>query len=202
MNKVVKQFYDLAFDYHMSASSLWVQIVSKPFIYNPTIYLLRHTTELLLKGLIVNKNLKIDSHADISQIYIQDNNNAKKNINSTHSLLCLWNGFKQLNKNHRLLPLYNARQERFIDSQIKAFDEKDVSSTTYRYPYDKYGKSMIIEPLQIDDSDIAPEIGKRPPKIVKLGDRIYIIKKGFRYINQVQNLFDVVKLLFDFYDLK
>ena len=61
---------------------------------------------------------------------------------------------------------------------------------------------MIIEPLQIDDSDIAPEIGKRPPKIVKLGDRIYIIKKGFRYINQVQNLFDIVKLLFDFYDLK
>lgn len=60
MNKSVKQFYNLAFDYHMSAVSLWEQIMFEPYIYNPTIYLLRHTAELLLKGLIVREKLRND----------------------------------------------------------------------------------------------------------------------------------------------
>ena len=201
MNKSVKQFYNLAFDYHKSAVSLWGQILFEPYIYNPTIYLLRHTAELLLKGLIVRKNLEINSNADISQIFIQDNN-SKKNINSLHSLFCLWNGFKQLNKDNRLLPLYNAEQERFIDSQIKVFDEKDVNSTTFRYPYNKQGESIVIEPLHINDDEIAPEIGKTPPKTVIFEGKIYVIRKGIRYINQAQNLFNVVELLFDFYDIK
>ena len=53
MHKQVKAFYDMAFEYHIAAVTLWTQIVSAPYLYNPISYLLRHTIELQMKGLIV-----------------------------------------------------------------------------------------------------------------------------------------------------
>lgn len=199
MNKEVKHFYDLAYDYYIAAVSLWGQIASKNHIYNPTIYILRHAIELLLKGLIISENLKMCRNVDISKICICDNN-SKPNINSTHSLLCLWDNFKQLNKDNCLLSYFNVEQESFIETQLKTFDEKDARSTTFRYPYTKQGKSIIIKPVQVNETDFAPEISKNPPKIIIVDSKIYTVTRGFKYINQAQKLFDVAKLLFDFYE--
>ena len=71
MNKTVKRYYDLACNYHLSARYLWGEKIHAPYIYNPTIFLLRHTAELLLKGLIINENIKLNPMADISLIRIQ-----------------------------------------------------------------------------------------------------------------------------------
>ena len=53
MNKKVKRFYDLAYDYYLSADILLSQIIDFPYLYNPISYLLRHAIELQLKGLII-----------------------------------------------------------------------------------------------------------------------------------------------------
>lgn len=113
----------------MSATVLWLQIIKASYIYNPTIYIFRHTTELLLKGLILNETMKTQPTIDISKVVIQESNTSI-NINSVHSLLYLWENYKQLNKNNRLAPCYSPQQEQTIDSVIKFFNDKDFSFTT------------------------------------------------------------------------
>ncbi len=68
LHKQVKAFYDMAFEYHIAAVTLWMQIVSAPYLYNPISYLLRHTIELQLKGLIVCELRKDNSFLKISEI--------------------------------------------------------------------------------------------------------------------------------------
>ena len=199
MNKTVKRYYDLAYDYHSSATVLWGQIFYAPYIYNPTIFLLRHTTELLLKGLIINETIKIKPTIDISLITIQENN-SNRNINAVHSLFYLWENFKQLNKNNRLVPCYSSQQELTIDKVIKFFNDKDFNSTTFRYPFSKQGKPIIIEPIDLNHSGKAPELGTTPPTIIQFGNEVCVIKKGVRYISHTQKLFDVIELLFYFDD--
>lgn len=55
MNKSAQRYIDLAFEYHVAAMTLNTQIFDAPYLYNPTGYLLRHTIELLLKGLIIDE---------------------------------------------------------------------------------------------------------------------------------------------------
>lgn len=198
MNKMVKRFYELAYDYYLSATILWTKIFDASYIYNPTIYLLRHTTELLLKGLIVNETIKIKPTINISNIEIQENN-AIRNINKVHSLHYLWEDFKQLNESNRLIACYSSQQKQEIDKIIKFFNDKDFNSTAFRYPYNKQGKPIIIEHIDLNHSGKAPELGTTPPTIIQCGDEVCVIKKGTRYLLHTQKLFEVVKLLFQFY---
>lgn len=198
MNKAVKRYYDLAYDYHLSATILWMQIIDAPYIYNPTIFLLRHTAELLLKGLIINESIFLNPTIDISLINIQDGAKQRK-INEVHSLYHLWDNFKQLNRSNRIVPCYSPNQEQKIDKVIRFFNDKDFNSTTFRYPFSKQGKPIIIEPIDLNHSGKAPELGVAPPTIIQCGDNVCVIKKGIRYISQTQKLFDVIELLFQFY---
>lgn len=197
MDNTVKRFYDLAYDYHVSATTLWLQLVNMPYIFNPTVYLLRHTTELLLKGLIVKETVAYDQTINVAQITITENNSSKK-LTSIHSLLSLWQYYKTLNHACRLVPRYSPTQEKEIDKVIKYFDGKDFDSTNFRYPYTKHGATIVIEPFDVDSSGITPDLSTKPPCIIQQGDRIYIIKRGLRHFEQTQNLFDIVELLFQF----
>lgn len=198
MNSIVKRYYDLAYNYHLSATVLWGQIIEAPYIYNPTIFLLRHTTELLLKGLIIKETIRINSTVDISRITIQDNG-SKININAVHSLFYLWDYFKLINKSNRLVPCYSFQQEQAIDKVIKFFNDKDFNSTTFRYPFSKQGKPIIIEPIDLNHSGKAPELGVTPPTIIQHGEEVCVIKKGIRYLVQTQKLFDAADVLFQLY---
>lgn len=198
MNKIVKHYYDLAFDYHLAATTLWIQIIATPYIYNPTIYLLRHTAELLLKGLIVQERIIQGNFVDVNSVKIKANG-SEKNINATHSLFDLWEDFKFSQKQNSLIPVFNKEQEIMIDKTIRLFSHKDNNSTTFRYPYNKHGKSIIIEPIVLDNSNVAPELGTTPPKIIQQGTKTYIIKKGAKYLITTQEFFDMIELLFQFY---
>ena len=198
MNKSVKRYYDLAYDYHLSATILWMKIIDAPYIYNPTIFLLRHTAELLLKGLIINESILLNPTIDISLINIQDGAKQRK-INEVHSLYNLWENFKHLNRSNRLVPCYSSNQEQAIDRVILFFNDKDFNSTTFRYPFSKQGKPIIIEPIDLNNADKAPELGVTPPTIIQCGDNVCVIKKGIRYISQTQKLFEAIELLFQFY---
>lgn len=91
MHKQVKAFYDLANEYRISAMILWEQITDAPCLYNPICYLLRHTVELQLKGLIIKELRKDSKQLAVSKIKID---NIK--MNSVHSLLLLWKHYKTL----------------------------------------------------------------------------------------------------------
>ena len=71
MDKSAQRYIDLAFEYHVAAMALNSQIFDAPYLYNPTAYLLRHTIELLLKGLIINEK-KRKNHISIKEITVFD----------------------------------------------------------------------------------------------------------------------------------
>lgn len=200
MDKTVKRFYDLANNYHVAAFTLWVQIVDAPYIYNPTIYLLRHTAELLLKGLIIKETLHINPKFDFNELVIEDGSKKVK-LNLCHSLSCLWDNYQSLHTKNRLIPCYDKSQKSLINKTFRFIDNIDYNSTTFRYPYTKKGKSIVIEPLNLDISGKSIEIGKTPPTIMQFGKTVCVIKKGNRYIQNATLLFETVELLFGFYGM-
>ena len=111
----------------------------------------------------------------------------------------LWENFKHLNRSNRLVPCYSPNQEQAIDRVILFFNDKDFNSTTFRYPFSKQGKPIIIEPIDLNNADKAPELGVTPPTIIQCSDNVCVIKKGIRYISQTQKLFEAIELLFQFY---
>ena len=48
MNKAVRHYYDLAYEYNRAAALLWADITVSPESYNPTVSLLKHAVEMLL----------------------------------------------------------------------------------------------------------------------------------------------------------
>lgn len=195
MHKQIKSFYDLASEYHISALVLWEQITDAPYLYNPICYLLRHTVELQLKGLII-KELKRDNRKLIvSEIKIDN-----KKMNSTHSLLILWKYYKHLLTSHSVI--LDTEISDYIDSVISKTDKKDFSSTRYRYPFDKKDKAINLFPVDIDSCGKAPDLALGVPTIIQLGDKVGVISKGKRLMKETIDLFNITELLFELIDKK
>ena len=158
MDKSAQRYIDLAFEYHVAAMALNSQIFDAPYLYNPTAYLLRHTIELLLKGLIINEK-KRKNHISIKEIKV-----GKKNINAQHSLLSLWAHLNKLAS-----PAFEKSDIALIRSVITKIDKKDFSSTRYRYPYkgskDKPIKQIPLEPVAISITDLVPDLSEGIPWI-------------------------------------
>ena len=58
MNKTAQKYFDLAYEYHIAALSLYRSLFDASYLYNPTAFNLRHSVELLLKGLIIKETQK------------------------------------------------------------------------------------------------------------------------------------------------
>lgn len=198
MQSVVKNFYKLSSHYYSSAQILWAEIFNMPCIYNPTIYLLRHSTELALKGLIVKEFLFLDPYLATKNIEIKNGASSRK-LDATHSLLCLWENYKELYLNSHLVARYDLKQKQIIEKAITFFDKKDFDSTLFRYPYNRKWEPIVIEHLDFDTSGKAPELKSTPPKIIICEGEVATIKKGSRYLQQTQQLFNATELLLSFY---
>lgn len=191
MNKSAQRYIDLAFEYHVAAMTLNTQIFDAPYLYNPTVYLLRHTIELLLKGLI------IDEEKQRHRISIKEIKVAKKNINSQHSLLSLWLCLSELTS-------LGLKKEdiMMIGHVITKLDTKDFSSTRYRYPYKGSKTEPIrqipLEPVAINIADKAPDLSDGIPWIAIYADRVGVVDKGSKLLRELKDLFDVAELLFAF----
>lgn len=98
-----------------------------------------------------------------------------------------------------MIPCYTSQEEHTIDKVIRFFNDRDSNSTTFRYPFSKQGKPIIIEPIDLNKTGIAHELGAVPSTIIRRGDKVCIVKKGVRYLDQTQKLFDPIELLFQFY---
>ena len=181
------KYFDLAFEYHVAALTLYSQIYEAPYLYNPISYLLRHTIELLLKGLIVSglKNRKV-------KIAIKDIKIGNLKMNAVHSVLTLWNYYKGIDVR---MP---EPQIKTIDKVLKKLDKKDFSSTRYRYPYKKSGTPIPVEPVVFDISDKAPDLELGIPYIIQTDEQVAIIEKGRVLLQDIPILFDVIEDLFKF----
>lgn len=186
MGKTTNKYFDLAFEYHVAALTLHSQIIEAPYLYNPISYLLRHTIELLLKGLIVIelKNQKIK--VAINEIKI-----GKNKMNSIHSVHKLWNHYKDMSDN------LTEGQINLIDNALKKLDKKDFSSTRYRYPYSKSGMPIPTEPVIFDMSGKAPDLALGIPYIIQTTEQSAILEKGRVLLQDIPILFDVIEFLFE-----
>lgn len=189
MHRQVKGYYELANEYHIAAVTLCVNIIEAPYLYNPISYLLRHTTELLLKGLIIKELRKDNKKLIINNVKI-----GSCKLDNAHSLLYLWEYYKSFIDLHGIL--INKEEIKLIDKTIKKIDLKDFSSTRYRYPFDKKGKSMDVMPVDIYTGTIAPDLELGIPSIIQFGDQVGIVEKGSSLLKLNQELLEVVELLF------
>ena len=83
MNKTAKRYFDMAYEYHVAALTLYYSLFDASYLYNPTAYMLRHSIELLLKGLIIREEKK---KRRVAALKIKING---RSLNSIHSLLVL-----------------------------------------------------------------------------------------------------------------
>ena len=189
MNKSAQRYIDMAFEYHVAAMTLNTQIFYAPYLYNPTVFLLRHTVELILKGLVINEE-KQKHRISIKEIKVD-----KKNINVQHSLLPLWT---HLNK----LTSFNLEKNdiALMNSVIAKLDRKDFSSTRYRYPYKvsktKPMQQIPLAPVEINITDKAPDLEDGIPWIAICANRVGVVDKGSKLLCELTDLFEVVELLF------
>lgn len=193
MNKQVSAFYDMANEYYVAATTLWSQIVEAPYLYSPISFLLRHTIELQLKGLIILELRKDCCSLKISDISVSNGNK----MSSTHSIKKLWEYFKQLFLSHSLSVFES--EFKMCDKAFSRLDKKDFSSTRYRYPISKDNSSINYDPINIFIADKAPDISKGIPSVAIGEKTICIIDKGQRLLDDTRELFDIVEFLFELF---
>lgn len=150
---------------------------------------MRHTIELLLKGLVINEE-KRKHRISIKEIKV-----GKKNISAQHSLLSLW-----LYLNELTFLAFGKDDISLIGRVIAKLDKKDFSSTRYRYPYkgskDKPIRQIPLEPIEINITDKAPDLSDGIPWVAIYADRVGVIDKGHKLLCELKDLFDVTELLF------
>ena len=182
MDKTQNKYFDLAFEYHVAALTLHTQIYEAPYLYNPISYLLRHTIELLLKGLIIKSSK--------TKIATKDIKIGKDKMNAIHSVLLLWNHYKSIHENLSEIEIMS------IDKALKKLNQKDFSSTRYRYPYTKSGAPIPLEPVAFDKSGVTPDLELGIPYIIRNAEQVAVIEKGRLLIQDITMLFDVTEMLF------
>lgn len=182
-----RKYVDLAFEYHVAALSLWDSVVESPFLYNPCMFLARHTIELLLKSLIIYENggstgVKIGVGKE------------KRSLDNTHNLSLLWDYYVEIMSPH----FFFATEEiETIRKGIKKFSKTDIDSTKYRYPEAKRTFSNLkLEPIKIEPF-VFPELTNTPPLIVSSQtNKINIITAGSAELRRGKDTFDLIEMLF------
>lgn len=182
------RYFELAFQYHIAAASIWISINETPYLYNPCMYLARHTMELLIKGLIYH------DCENASAIRIEIGNRRKK-IDNTHNLLLLWKCYLE----KRQPCMFPSEEEaKIIHKTIATITNKDLDSTKYRYPETKASSSYLnLFPIRISkDSHVSPDISTRVPVVAITPNSVDIIGCGQKALKHGTDVFEVIEDLF------
>jgi len=197
MKKTTKIFWELACQYNSASVTLWEASPVAKCYYNPCMYLLRHTLELQLKGLI----LQCSNLDDINLIQIHVSENKNKKITNVHSLDELWLGFKHYIINYPPQHLFAEDEMSKIEKVIKFFDKIDHDSTYYRYPISKSGKRTRMYPAKLSEPlDVSSELGTHPPVIFFDKKITCLIQSGKKEIIKAIEAFDAVEMLFGYFN--
>lgn len=187
MNKSEKRYIDWAYEYQVAALTLYTQLATAPHLYNPTIFLLRHTIELQLKGLIIGE-IKRSSNTRVDDIKIGKQN---RKLNQAHSLLELWEKYIAVVQGE-----IDADEISHINRVIKKLNRKDPGSDRYRYPQSKRKQNFAIEPIQLDFSGKAPDLAEGIPYVMIADGNPVIIEKGPHLLQDLIDIVEVTELLF------
>lgn len=182
-----QKYIDLAFEYHVAALSLWGSVIESPYLYNPCMFLVRHTVELLLKGLIIHG----DSNSKGVRIVV---GKEKRSLDNTHSLMSLWDYYVD-RMAPRLFP--TAEEIETIGKEIKKLSQIDVDSTKFRYPEAKRTFSNLkLEPIKIE-TVVFPELAKNPSLIVSSqAKKIGVVTAGTTELRRGKKAFELIEMLF------
>ena len=188
MNKSAKRYNDWAYEYQVAALTLYAQLATAPHLYNPTIFLLRHTIELQLKGLIIGE-IKRSSNTRIDDIKIGKQN---RKLNQAHSLLELWEKYIAVVQGE-----IDTNEISRINRVIKKLNRKDPGSDRYRYPQSKRKQNFATEPIQLDFSGKAPDLAEGIPYVMIADGTPVIIEKGPHLLQDLNDIIEVTELLFN-----
>lgn len=188
MNKSAKRYFDWAYEYQVAALTLNTQLPYAPHLYNPIVFLLRHTIELQLKGLIINEAKK-HSKVKIRTITIGPK---KRKINQTHLLGELWEKYRSLTDNHQ-----GTETISFAGKVIGKLNRKDPWSERYRYPQSKSQYNYDTEPVQLDLVDKAPDLAGGIPYVLITNDVAAVVEKGQFLLRELIDIIEVTEKLFD-----
>lgn len=188
MNKSAKRYIDWAYEYQVAALTLYTQLVTAPHLYNPTIFLLRHTVELQLKGLIIGE-IKRSSNTRIDDIKIGKRN---RKLNQAHSLLELWEKYIAVVQGE-----IDTNEISRINRVIKKLNRKDPGSDRYRYPQSKRKQNFATEPIQLDFSGKAPDLAEGIPYVMIADGNPVIIEKGPHLLQDLNDIVEATELLFN-----
>lgn len=182
-----RKYVDLAFEYQVAALSLWTSVVESPFLYNPCMFLARHTIELLLKSLIIHES----GGSTAVKIGI---GKEKRALDNTHNLSLLWDYYVEIMSPHLFLAIEEVET---IGKGIKKFSQIDIDSTKYRYPEAKRSfSSLKLEPIKVEPF-VFPELTKTPPLIVSTQtNKIDIITAGTAELRRGKEAFELIEMLF------
>lgn len=177
------------------AVALWKDIVRSDHLFSLTVFLLRHSLELVLKLLIINEVVSGSYFDSVHSImFFHDGKNSR--MDRIHTLMPLWKAYKDFSSSRRLILEFSDSEADIIENTFSYWDKIDEHSTYYRYPYSKDGSSNKVEPLDIGLADVSPEIGRRSTVIISNDSDVRYIKKGEKYLSKVTELFEAAKMLF------
>ena len=189
MNRSAKRYIDWAYEYQVAALTLYTQIATAPHLYNPTIFLLRHTIELQLKGLIIGE-VKRSSNIRIDEIKIGKQN---RKLNQAHSLLELWEKYVVVVQEEIDFDDFS-----LINKVIKKLNRKDPGSDRYRYPQSKKKQNFATEPIQLVFSGKAPDLADGIPYVMIADGGSAVVEKGALLLQDLVDIIEVTELLFGF----
>lgn len=119
------------------------------FLSSPIIYLFRHSSELLLKALIIRDASKLYAY-DIRDVKFPPHNNK---LSSMHSLKELYETWIMI-LDSLIVPPIDSELDKKIRKIIDRQEKCDHNSTFFRYPYDKSGKEnkkIFVTPVDQRD---------------------------------------------------
>ena len=188
MNKSSIRYFDLAYEYQIAAITLANQVFDAPYLYNPIAYLLRHTIELQLKGLIVQE-VKLVSKKPIDKIKV-----GKNYMNRMHSLIELWEYYLQIAQVN-----ISEDDKRRVTHVVTYLNKGDYVSR-YRYPNTKgdgrkKARNFPLEPIVL--RDVAPDLSMGVPYTVIAASKAKAVIHGRRHLETIPKIIVATECLFD-----
>lgn len=182
------RYFELAFQYHIAAASIWVSVTEVPYLFNPCMYLARHTIELLIKGLLYR------DCENPSAIRIEIGS-GRKRIDNTHNLLMLWTCYLEKRQPY-MFP--SEEESEKIRNILRTITNIDIDSTKYRYPETKTpGSSLNLFPIRINkDCHASPDISKSIPIVTITHNSVDIIAFGQKALKHGSDVFELIDVLF------
>lgn len=159
-----------------------------------TMFLLRHSAELILKSLICDFLKKQTVLINNKAIWYEFNGEKRK-IDNDHSLLKLYARLLEIGSGY-LVPLLS--DDPNLRKDLELFSKYDDTGEYYRYPISKSGKSFKIKIYSIGESNLAPSINKGSRiSILSNEDSVIIKNLDEKVFTNINRLIRIINVLYD-----